>query len=402
MKKCSLCGKENERVKFIIQTTNPSIFICNYCGHEIFDITNQVESDLKEKTTQIESILEESLLLEIENDLMSHPVQKQSYKDDDIPSPLEIYDFLNKRIVGQEQVKKTLSVAASTHYKRILDGSGILRKNNIMLIGPSGSGKTLLIEELAKVLNVPFVIADATSFTQAGYVGDDVEQILMRLIDDADGDIERAERGIVYIDEIDKIAKKTSGQTAMRDAAGEGVQHSLLKIVEGSDVPIAQNQIGGYKSQITINTENILFVCGGAFVGLDNQNDLQIGFISQDPQLPMLSTDSLIKYGMTAEFVGRFPVICQLNELNKNDIVKIMTEIENSIVTEYQYLFSQYGCKLSFTTQAISAIADIVIKKNIGARGIRSVFELITRDLLFNLNDNCMQINKHYVNNCFS
>ena len=315
-------------------------------------------------------------------------------KRETILTPHQITDFLNQYVIGQDHAKKALSVAIYNHAKRVNDNTGLIRKSNILMAGASGTGKTLLAQTLAKILNVPFAIADATSLTEAGYVGDDVENCLTRLVQAADNDIERAERGIIYIDEIDKIARKSENPSITRDVSGEGVQQALLKIIEGAEVSIPVG--GGRKhpmaSNAIINTKNILFICGGAFEGmLDVKNDgpkRSIGFNQEETQevtAKKLSTETLTKFGILPELIGRLPVLVQLDDIKKDDLVRILTEPKNALVKEYQALLRADGVSLEFTKEALEKIAEKAIERKTGARGLRGIMEELMLDIMYDI-----------------
>lgn len=313
---------------------------------------------------------------------------------DDEPEPLtpsQIVSILDRTIVGQDKAKKILAVAVYNHLKRLRDDTGRIKKSNILLMGPSGSGKTLLAKTLAKVLNVPFTMADATAFSEVGYVGEDVESILTSLLDAADGDMERAQQGIVFIDEIDKIARKSGGSGPSRDVSGEGVQHALLKIIEDTDVtiPLYSHNIRRNSECGKMNTRNILFICGGAFEGLrELEGDKVLGFngVFSDDENDAnkdILPDAFVNYGMTPELMGRLPVIVQLNELTEDDLVRILTEPEDAITKEYQDLLAVEGVNLIFEKEALEEVAKIALERNTGARGLRSVMEDLMLDIMF-------------------
>ena len=380
--KCSFCGKAQENVRRII--AGPGVYICDEC------------------VEVCRSIIDEEYFDEDEGE---YTIANEEGK---LPNPAEIKAILDDYVIGQEDAKKTLSVAVYNHYKRInhedmLDDVEI-QKSNVLLLGPTGCGKTLLAQTLARILNVPFAIADATTLTEAGYVGEDVENILLKLIQAADYDIEKAEKGIIYIDEIDKITRKSENPSITRDVSGEGVQQALLKIIEGTvaSVPPQGGRKHPHQEFLQINTQNILFICGGAFEGLDKIiNDRigkkAIGFgakieskteIDKYKIYEELLPQDLLKFGLIPEFVGRLPIISTLRELDKESLIKIITEPKNSLVKQYKKLFELDDVELEFEKEALEVIVEKAIERNTGARGLRSIIEDIMRDIMFEIPSN--------------
>lgn len=372
--RCSFCGKRADEVRLMLESGNSTVYICDDC----VDKCNTVITD---------ELAKKGIEYEWKN--IEHPVRKPiKYCS---RTPEDVKQMLDDYIIGQEHAKKVLAVAIYNHRKRLSSINNTIRKSNILLAGPSGCGKTLIAQTVSRILDVPFIIADATSYTQAGYIGADVESMLVRLLDAAHGCLEDAQKGIIYLDEFDKLARRSCRAGELRDISGEGVQQALLKIMEGSKLEIPVTKGHNFTDKITFDTSNVLFICGGAFESLtmEEPKQNQMGFQAAEKESAKdrerITSDKLKEFGIIPELIGRIPVIAQLDPLNVHDLVSVMTDVKGSILDEYKELFAIDGVDLQFTESAIQRIAEIAIQRGTGARGLRSIIEDVMLDIMYSL-----------------
>jgi len=410
---CSFCGSA-EIGTIIVQTNVEGLNICEHCIEEASKIVNETKKPLEPVNSGLNM---EELMSTLKDMSQKQPKDYKSISEKEINleipqnmNPHSLKEILDKYVIGQEHTKKTLSVAVNNHLIRINNPQFNLNKTNIILKGDSGTGKTLVAKTLAKHLNLPFAIADATSLTEAGYVGDDVENVLTKLFNEANQDVELTQKGIIFIDEIDKIARKGENKSITRDVSGEGVQHALLKIIEGTkvNVPVKGGRKHPQGGNVEIDTSNILFICGGAFDGMtkdkiNRSKNKVVGFNKPETKVEdelEITVDDFIKYGITPELMGRLHMLSELKPLSLEDMVSILTEPEDSIIKEYQQLFSSYNVSLSFSTEALNEIAKVALERKTGARGLRSIIEKIMLDVMFDIHQHtgsCITID--FINN---
>lgn len=405
MQTCSFCGRNLNMVHRMVRSPiSENIYLCDLCSdlaHSVIHGTINKRASQKQRES-LKQLWNPNIA-----EKKKSPVTDQPF----VLTPSMIHQYLNQFVIGQDQTKKILSVAVYNHHKRLNDKTGLVKKSNILLAGPSGCGKTLLAKTLAQILHVPFVIVDATTLTEAGYVGKDVDYCLQRLLDVADGNLKLAQKGIIYIDEIDKIARRSAGRSITRDVSGEGVQQALLKLIEGCEVSVTPSGRAKYPDEdntVMFDTTNVLFICGGAFEGVFDNPDKKppIGFQSDalvtDEKTSKLTQEALINYGLIPELIGRLPVRCALDALNEDDLLRVLTEPEDAITKEYQLLFKKDGINLVFEEDALKEIAKTAITQKTGARGLRSILEDVMLDSMYEIPDQ-QDISKCIIDkNCIS